>query len=139
MKKIILVSIIVLSAIACKKNPFDPEGPTDVRIRNLSDVAFTELTVSTSENKGDTIVFGNLNSSTTSEYFRFSKAYPKAEIRAKVNIGGSLVQFTTGPVNYTYMQYIGQDLITYEVFISNMNTHELSISNMIPDAPLVLK
>lgn len=139
MKKIILVSIIVLSAIACKKNPFDPEGPTDVRIRNLSDVAFTELTVITSENKGDTIAFGNLSSATTSEYFRFIKAYPKAEIRAKINIGGSQVQFTTGPVNYTFMQYIGQDMITYEVFISSMANHELSISNVVFDGPLVLK
>ena len=110
-----------------------------MRIRNLSDVAFTELTVSTSEKAGDTIAFGNLLNGATSEYIRFTKAYPKAEIRAKINIGGSLVQFTTGPVNYTFMQYIGQDMITYEVYISNMANHELSISNLVLDAPLVVK
>jgi hypothetical protein len=139
MKKIILVSIIVLSAFACKKNPFDPEGPTDVRIKNLSDVTFTDLIVSTSEKKGDTISFGTLPNAATSGYSRFTKAYPKAEIKAKVNIGGSLVEFTTGPFIYTYMQYIGQEMITYEVYISNMNSHELSISNVVYDAPLVLK
>ena len=37
------------------------------------------------------------------------------------------------------MQYIGQDKITYEVNISNLNNRELTISNIIEDEPLVLK
>jgi hypothetical protein len=139
MRKIILVSIIILSVLACKKTEFAPEGPTDVRIKNLSDVTFNEVIVSTSENAGDTIAYGSIPSGTKSDYIRFSKAYPKAEISAKISVNGSLVKFSTGPVDYTYMQYLGQDMITYEVYISNMNTHELTISNVVLDAPLVLK
>lgn len=139
MKKIILVSIILLSVLACKKTDFAPEGPTDVRIKNISDITFNEVVVSTSENKGDTLSFGNIISGAATEYSRFSKAYPKAEISAKIAVNGALVKFSTGPVNYTYMQYIGQDMVTYEVYISNMNTHELTISKIVLDAQLVLK
>jgi hypothetical protein len=139
MKKIILVSVIVLTVLACKKTEFAPEGPTDVRIKNISDITFNEVVVSTSENKGDTLAFGNILSGATSEYIRFSKAYAKAEISAKIAINGTLVKFSTGPVDYTYMNYLGQDMITYVVYISNMNTHELTIEKVVQDAPLVLK
>lgn len=140
MKKIIFISFILFSVFACsKKQHFSPEGPTDVRIRNLSDLAFTEVIVSTSENTGDTISVGNITSGSTSEYFRFKKAYPKAEISTKINIGGTLTKFSTGPVDYTYMQYIGQDKITYEVYISNPTNHLLTISNVILEEPLTLK
>jgi hypothetical protein len=139
MKKLILVSLIVLSVLACKKTEFTPEGPTDVRIKNISDITFNEVVVSTSEIKGDTLAFGNILSGATSEYIRFSKAYPKSEISAMIAVNGALVKFSTGPVDYTFMNYIGQDMITYEVFISNMNTHKLEINKVVLDAPLVLK
>src|SRR5450759_943490 len=102
MKKIIVISFILLAVLACKKKHFSPEGPTDVRIRNISDQAFSEVVVSTSENAGDTIALGNIPSGSVSEYSRFKKAYPKAEISAKINIGGTLVKFSTGAVDYTY-------------------------------------
>lgn len=140
MKKIIFISFLLFSVFACsKKQQFAPEGPTDVRVRNLSELAFTEVIVSTSEKDGDTISFGNIPSGSASEYFRFKKAYPKAEISAKINIGGTLTKFSTGPVDYTYMQYIGQDKMTFEVFISNPTNHTLSISNVILEEPLILK
>jgi hypothetical protein len=139
MKKIILALFLILSLLACKKRHLSPEGPTDVRVRNLSELTFTEVIVTTSEKQGDTLTFGNIASNTVSEYFRFKKAYPKAEISAKINIGGALIQFSTGPVDYTYMQYIGRDKITYEVYISNPTNHVLSISNVIEEEPLNLK
>ena len=37
--------------LACKKKEFSPEGPTDVRIRNISDLTFEEVIVKTSENR----------------------------------------------------------------------------------------
>ena len=138
MKKIIVISFILLAVLACKKKHFSPEGPTDVRIRNISDQAFSEVVVSTSENAGDTIALGNIPSGSVSEYSRFKKAYPKAEISAKINIGGTLVKFSTGVVDYTYMQYIGQDRITYEVILDT-NNHVLTISNVIMEEPLTLK
>jgi hypothetical protein len=136
MKKLFLISIIILSVVACKKTKFAPEGPTDVRVRNFSDVTFSEVTVTISDSIE---TFGNIEPGSVSEYFRFEKAFPKAEISAKINIGGSMVPFSTGPVNTTYMQYIGQDRITYEVYISSMDKKELTIYNVIIEEPLVLK
>ncbi|MCX6254864.1 MAG: hypothetical protein NTV31_10365 [Bacteroidia bacterium] len=139
MKKLILISFILLSVLACKKKEFSPEGPTDVRVRNLSDLTFNEVIVITSEKPEDIDTLGNIANGAESDYFRFEKAYPKAEISAKINIDGSLIKFSTGSVNYTYMQYIGQDRITFEVYISNMNNKELTISNLVLDEPLVLE
>lgn len=139
MKKLLIISLLLLSVLACKKKGFSPEGPTDVRIRNISDLVFTEVIVSTSEKTEDVDTLGNIDAGGVSAYSRFLKAYPKAEISAKINISGSLVKFSTGPVDYTYMQYIGQDKITYEVYISNLDKRELTISKVIPEEPLVLK
>lgn len=139
MKKLIIISLFLLLILACKKKEFSPEGPTDVRIRNLSDLTFENVIVSTSEKPEDVDTIPSIVHGSTSDYFRFTKAYPKAEISTTINIGGSLVKFSTGTVNYTYMQYIGQDRITYEVYISDLNNRELTISNVIPDEPLVLK
>ena len=132
MKKIFFISLIMISVLGCKKTKFTPEGPTDVRVRNLSDVTFIEVIVNTS---GGIDTLGNIGPGDHSEYYRFDKAFPKAEISAKIN--GDI--FSTGPVNTTYMQYLGQDRITYEVFISNMAKKEITINDVIHDEPLVLK
>lgn len=139
MKKLIIISLLLLSVLACKKKEISPEGPTDVRIRNLSDQTFEEVIVSTSEKAEDIDTLGNIGAVSVSDYYRFSTAYPKAEISAKINIDGSLMTFSTGKVNFTYMQYIGRDRITYEVYISNISNRELTISNVILDEALVLK
>ena len=132
MKKIFFISLIMISVLGCKKTKFAPEGPTDIRVRNLSDVTFIEVIVNTS---GGIDTLGNIGPGDHSEYYRFDKAFPKAEISAKIN--GDM--FSTGPVNTTYMQYLGQDRITYEVFISNMANKEIKINDVIHDEPLVLK
>ena len=49
MKKTYYNFLLLLSVLACKKKEFSPEGPTDVRIRNISDLLFQEVIVSTSE------------------------------------------------------------------------------------------
>ena len=139
MKRLLQISIIILAVFACKKTEFSPEGPTDVRIRNLSDVVFNEVIIKTSEYEEDVDTIANINAGSESEYFRFKKAYPKAEITAKINIGGTISTFSTGSVNFTYLTYIGQDKITFEVYISNAETKELTINNVVLDEPLVLK
>ena len=48
MKKAILISIIILLVLACKKTKFSPEGPTDVRVKNVSDLPMVEVIVNTS-------------------------------------------------------------------------------------------
>jgi hypothetical protein len=139
MKRLIYISFILLLAVSCKKTKFSPEGPTDIRIRNLTDQNFTGVIVSTSEYTEDIDTIGNISKGETSEYFRFKKAYPNIEITATVNIGGNSITYSTGDVNYNYLQYIGQDRITYEVYIPNMNSGKLEISNRIIEEPLVLK
>jgi hypothetical protein len=131
MKKILLISIIILSVLACKKTKYEPEGPTAVRIKNTTtDVSFTEVRV----NISDTIkLMGNVAAGGYSEYIQFPKAYVKAEISAKVS--GQL--FSTGVVNYTGLNYLGQVKITYEVGISDMANKILSMKVVYPyDAPL---
>jgi hypothetical protein len=139
MKKLILILVIILAFAACKKTEYSPEGPTDVRVRNLSDLTFEEVIVSTSEYPEDIDTLGTIDNGSESDYYRFTKAYPKAEITAKINVDGALLTFTTGPEDYTYMQYIGRDRITYEVYISNMSKKELKINNVVLDEALVLK
>jgi hypothetical protein len=130
MKKILFVALILLVSFSCKKTKFSPEGPTDVRIRNLTTLAFYDLTVDI-----DTVVnYGNLNPKSVTDYIRFPKAYPKATISAKINKGGSLVTFSTELFDYTYMQYMGQMRITYEVFIPNMDKNEFHIEVVLDEA-----
>lgn len=132
MKNLLVISFIVLALFACKKTEFSPEGPTDVRVRNLSDVTFGSVIVNTS---GGIDTLGDIAAGAESDYFRFEKAFPKAEIKAVVNQD----TFYTGDVDFTYMQYIGQDKITYEVYISNMTNKVLTISNVVLDGPIELK
>jgi hypothetical protein len=132
MKKLFFISFAIIFLFSCKKTKFSPEGPTDVRVRNLSDQTFVEVIVNTS---GGIDTVGDIGPGAISEYSRFDKAYPKAEISAKING----VTFSTGQENYTYMQYIGQDRITYEVYISDMTNKELKINNVIIEEPITLK
>jgi hypothetical protein len=136
MKKYLLIFLILVAAIACKKTKFEPEGPTDVRVRNLQgDYTFYEVVVNTSGGRdtvGNIKKLGTINHGEVSEYKRFAIAFAKAEITAKIN--GEI--FSTGPVNSTYMDYKGQMMITYEVYISNMTNKVLMINNVIPEGPL---
>jgi len=139
MKKLVALFFVLLLATGCKKQHNTPEGPTDVRIRNLSDQTFKDVVVITSEKNGDTLSYGTISSGTVSGYFRFKKAYPKALVSANINLGGNNIKYTTGPVDFTYMQYIGRDRITFEVNISDPVSHSLIISNVIEEEPLALK
>jgi hypothetical protein len=134
MKKLFLISIILLSVIACKKTKFSPEGPTDVRIKNLSDQIFSEVIITTSEYTEDTDTLKTVDKYATSEYIRFKKAYPKAEITAKIN--GQV--YTTGTVSFNSgLTYIGQAKITFEVWISDNNKRKLELRVVYPlDGPL---
>ncbi|HUX95494.1 MAG TPA: hypothetical protein VMV47_07155 [Bacteroidales bacterium] len=134
MKKYLFYALIILSVAACKKTKFSPEGPTDVRIRNLTTYALYDLTVDL-----DTVVnYGNLNPQSATDYIRFTKAYPKATISAKINKDGSLVTFSTEKFDYTYMQFMGQMKITYEIFILQPDKNVFEVE-VIPDEPLVLE
>ncbi len=129
MKKLIFVLLVVICVAACKKTKFSPEGPTDVRVKNISDLPYSMVIVNTS---GGIDTLGNIPAGATSEYFRFDKAYIRAEIKATIN--GQL--YTTGPVDYNALTYLGQAKITYTVFIKSVPNKTLEISDVSLDAPL---
>jgi hypothetical protein len=129
MKKLIIISIIILSIAACKKTKFAPEGPTDVRIYNMTDLPFTEVTVTIDDS---TKILGNVIKGAYTPYIEFHKAFPIAEISAKING----VLYTTGKADTKTMTYIGQAKITYDVYISDFNNKKLTIDKCTLDAPL---
>ena len=134
MKKYLFYILIIFSVAACKKTEFEPEGPTDVRIHNLTTFALYELTIDI-----DTIVnYGSLNPQSFTDYIRFPKAYPKATISAKINRDGSLVTVSTEIFDYTYMQYMGQMKITYEIYMPQPDKNVFEVE-VIPEEPLVLE
>jgi hypothetical protein len=136
MKKILYIFLIALVLISCKKTKFSPEGPTDVRVRNLqSDYTFTDVIVKTAGGKDTTGNIKNLGTiapGKVSQYKRFAMAFYRAEISAKIN--GET--YSTGPINSDYWTYIGQDKITYEVYIKQAGSKLLEISNYIDEAPI---
>lgn len=129
MRKLFLFSIVLLIALSCKKIAKSPEGPTDIRIKNLSDQTFVDLTVNTS---GGEYNFGSLLPGQYTAYHRYEKAYNKADISVKIN--GQILK--TDQVVYTYLVVLGQGKFTYEVWISNPATNKIAIYQVIPDAPL---
>jgi hypothetical protein len=130
MKKLIFILLILVTVCSCKKTKFAPEGPTDVRVQNLSDQSWVEVIVNTS---GGIDTLGNIAAHDTSAYFRFAKAYVKAEITATIN--GE--KYSTGSVIFTYLTYIGQEKITYKVWISDVAKKKLEIFDVIYDEPLL--
>ncbi|MBA4321422.1 MAG: hypothetical protein C0408_01260 [Odoribacter sp.] len=129
MKKLILFTAIMLIAVACKKTKFAPLGPTDIRINNIESVIMNDLTVNTS---GGEYIYGTLNATSISDYHRFEKAYPKAQITA--TIGGEV--YTTGPVDYTYLQYLSTVKATYKIRIKDAALKKLEIFDVIIESPL---
>ncbi|MCU0462930.1 MAG: hypothetical protein MUF36_13115 [Bacteroidales bacterium] len=139
MKKLVFISLFIIAVISCKKTEWSPEGPTDVRVKNLQpSETFYNVIIRTAggrDTTGNIKKLGNIAPGDTSIFQRVTFAYPKAEITATIN--GQL--FSTGEFQSTYMQYISRFRITYEVYISNMTNRVLTINNVSYEEPLVLK
>jgi hypothetical protein len=129
MKKVIYITVLAILLFACKKLEYSPEGPTDVRVENLSVQTWSEVIVNTS---GGIDTFDIISSGDTSGYLRFDKAFPKADISAMIN--GE--KYATDSVDYTGMTYIGQAKITYQVSILSAQDKKLKINKVILDSPL---
>jgi hypothetical protein len=134
MKKVLFLLIIALCLISCKKNGLSPEGPTDIRIQNISDQTFTNVIVKTTDVEGSELNFGSIAPGAYSEYFRFDKAYNKAEITVTINN----VVYTTGPVDNTYQAYLGLVKATYVVWITSTVQKKIEIYNVILESDLEL-
>ncbi len=122
---IVFISIISLLA-SCTKPNHTPEGPTDVRIRNITDQDFNNVIVDTG---GGNHNYGDIPSGSVTPYHRFDKAYPDAEVTVFIN--GE--EYTTEEQDYTYATYIGPDKITYEVYISNPTLRILEVDVIIEE------
>lgn len=128
MKRIIPLLVLAVLLTACKKTKIEPEGPTDVRVFNNTEHLFENVTVNTS---GGVFNFGTVSSQTYSQYHRFDKAFPKADI--SLIIRGNT--YATPVRDYTYMQYMGRMKITYKIFISNESRRELD-TDVVPEGEL---
>ena len=129
MKKVIYITVLAILLFACKKLEYSPEGPTDVRVENLSVQTWSEVIVNTS---GGIDTFDIISPGDTSGYLRFDKAFPKADISAMIN--GE--KYATDSVDYTGMTYIGQAKITYQVSILSVQNKKLKINKVILDSAL---
>ena len=140
MRSIIALLSITLLVVSCTKPNHTPEGPTDVRIRNITDQDFNNVIVDTgggNYNYGNipagifVLTRGIIPAGTETDYHRFDKAYPDAEITVMIN--GE--EYTTGEQDYTYATYIGPDKITYVVYISNPALKKLDV-DVILEGPI---
>jgi len=137
MKRNVVLLLVILALFACKKEKWEPEGPTDVRVRNLqADEIMRDIVINTAgvrDTAGNVKKLGVVNPGGVSDYRRVSIAFPKAEITAVIN--GE--KFSTGPVNSTYMNYIGLMRITYEVSVADLTNRLLTVDNVIPEEALI--
>jgi hypothetical protein len=128
MKRIIPLLVLIVVLSACKRTKIEPEGPTDVRVYNNTDQLFENVVVNTS---GGEFNFGTVNPDAYSQYHRYDKAYPKADISLSIRSSS----YSTPIQDYTYMQYMGQMKITYKIFISNESRRELD-TDVVPEGEL---
>ena len=130
MKKLLLLTTILLITVSCKKDKLSPLGPTDIRIRNLTTLNMTNVIVNTG---GGEYTFALIKADSVSVYHRFEKAYPKANISAIIN--GQKYRTDT-ITTYAYMQYLSQIKATYEIYIVSDVQKKLAISKVIPESEL---
>ena len=126
MNKSLLIILCLAVLLACKKQGLSPQGPSDIRIINLTDSDFTELYVNTGEGEH---TYGNLASKDTTEYIRFEKAFPDAEVTCKING----VTYTSGVPDNTYAAYLGQGKFSYKVWSPSPGVLDMDV---VAEAPL---
>ena len=121
--------LIVLTAIvltSCNKDEYTPDGPTDIRIHNVSSLTYDSVVVITSWGNNE---YGTVNPGAQTEYKRFEKAYP----REQVNMYIDSVSYEFPPDD-SIRVLLQQGKFTYEL---DVDTAAKSISiHVIADAPL---
>lgn len=139
MKIFLYLLLIMLTSVSCRETEYSPEGPTDIRIHNLTALDFGNVIIKSSEYDEDSDTIDLIQQYSTSAYRRFRKAYPKIMISADIETNGNIEKFSTGEVDFRYMQYLGTQRVTFKVFISGVNSKKLEIDELIPEEELVLK
>lgn len=126
-----LLIALVLVAAGCKKENLTPEGPTDVRIKNVTgDVVFENVIVDTGRGEFN---YGSIAAGTVSDYHRFEVSYPEIEVTLTIDD----MVYTTGEVDNTFATYIGPDKVTYEVYPTSIGSGVLVVTIVYPlDGPI---
>jgi hypothetical protein len=129
MNKITFLSIVLTAIVltSCKKNEYTPDGPTDIRIHNVSSLTYDSVVVINTlweENE-----YGTVNPGAKTEYKRFEIAYPKEQVN--MYIDSVSYKF---PPDDSIRVLLQQGKFTYELDVDTV-AKSLSI-NVIADAPL---
>ena len=128
MKKNIFLSIVlaVIVLTSCKKDKYTPDGPTDIRIHNVSSLTYDSVVVSTDWGNNE---YGTVNPGEQTEYKRFEKAYP----REQVNMYIDSVSYEFPPDDSVRV-LLQQGKFTYQL---DVDTVAMSLNiHVIADAPL---
>jgi hypothetical protein len=140
-------STVASNVVTASKNLRHPKftGPTDVRVRNVSPLLLFGVIVNSSEclstggihqlfcpHPGTTNGEQYIAPWEVSEYVRFNGARMEVDIFASV----SGIIFTTAPVDFTYLQYIGSYKVTYDVTFNNVVDRRLIITGVTIDGPI---
>jgi len=134
MKGILPVALLVLLVImtGCKKRDITAKGPTDVRIQNQTGQVMDEVTVTVTDDPAyvkRVHNYGTVAPGAYTEYFRFDIAHTEADITAKI---GNLT-YSTPPMQFDYLTYIGPDRITYRLTIADAVNRVLEIETVIEE------
>lgn len=138
MKKSFVFVVFLILAFSCKETEFSPEGPTDVRIRNSTNKDFRNVIIKTSDYQEDSDTIALIPVNTTTEYMRFKKAFPKLQFKAGIQGENSIQTISTGDVDFTYLQYLSTQRVTFEVYNFSTTTG-IPEMRLIPEEELVLK
>jgi hypothetical protein len=108
---IIVLTVILILGLSCKKTSQEPYGPTYIRIYNYMDLPMSNVCVNCYDT---TFNYGTIAKQSYSDYHRFSRAY-----YTKVNISAYIngIRYKTDTVfNYAYQAYLGQMKASYWVY-----------------------
>lgn len=128
MKKIAFLSIMFTAIVltSCKKTKYTPDGPSDIRIHNVSLLAYDSVVIITSWGNNE---YGTVNPGAKTEYKRFEKAYPREQVN--MYIDSVSYEFPTDDSIRVLLQ---QGKFTFELDVDtagkSLNIH------VIADAPL---
>jgi len=129
MKKIIFLSIVLTAIVltSCKKTEYTPDGPTDIRIHNVSSLTYDSVVVINTDLEINE--YGTIDPGEQTEYKRFEKAYPREQVNMYIN--SVSYEF---PPDDSVRVLLQQGKFTYQL---DVDTVAKSISiHVIADAPL---
>ena len=129
MNKITFLSLVLTAIVltSCKKTEYTPDGPTDIRIHNVSSLTYDSVLVINTLLESNE--YGTVNPGAQTEYKRFEKAYP----REQVNMYIDSVSYEFPPDD-SLRVLLQQGKFTYQLDVDTV-AKTLSI-HVIADAPL---